>query len=306
MRLLICTDIVAKGHAKCYNLVTMNQVRQLATEITSRYGTIKRARGCFLYTAKGTRLTDLFQEGGRAILGWGGSSAFTMLKNVLSRGITGSFDTDYAPCADGRKSQLSRAVSELLASEREVFIFTGRQQALKAALEAAPQSTSMYRPWAENADWSSVTAVIIEPPLPWTPSFWILAVSAGTAVPAESTPIAAPLCTAITRSIYNLIVALQTRQEKDWFIYDSVLTKYWTRRGPWLYPKMSQEDYVLFVRHCLEQEIVISPIYEQPSIVPFGADRGVFRKLERNPFAFAAESEAPAAAPAQSETAPQE
>ncbi|MBQ7158133.1 MAG: hypothetical protein IJS09_01725 [Treponema sp.] len=262
----------------------MNQVQHLAAEITSRYGTIKRARNCFLYTAKGVRLTDMFLESGRAILGWGGSSAFTMLKNVLGRGITGSFDTDFTPRAEGGKSQLSRAVSELLASERDIYLFTSKQTALKTALETAPESTSLYKPWAESANWSDVSAVIIEPPLAWTPAYWILAVKTGTTVPAESAPIAAPLCAAITRSIYNLIAALQEREEKDWFIYDTVLTKYWTRKGPYLYPKMPQEVYALFVQHCLEQEIVISPVYEQPSIVPFGADKGVFRKLERNPF----------------------
>ena len=53
---------------------------------------------------------------------------------------------------------------------------------------------------------------------------------------------------------------------------------------PFLNSKVPQEVYPLFVRHCLEQEIVISPLYEKPSIVPYGADKGVFRKLERNPF----------------------
>ena len=61
------------------------ELEVFASEISKRFGNVKRARGCFLYTEKGVRLTDLFQEGGRAILGWGGNSAFTVLKNVLSR-----------------------------------------------------------------------------------------------------------------------------------------------------------------------------------------------------------------------------
>ena len=277
----------------------MNHVQQLATDITTRYGTIKRARGCFLYTAKGARLTDLYQEGGRAILGWGGSSAYTVLKNVLSRGITGSFDTDVTPRAaqtsSGTKSRLSRAVSELLASNRTVCICHSKASALRLALQYAPQSTSVYKPWAEGAHWSDVAAVVIEPPLAWTPSFCLVALLDGGAdaavedgILAESMPLAAPLCAAVTRAIYNLIAALQERKEKDWFIYDTVLTRYWTRTGPYLYPKVPEDVYADFVRHCLAQKIVISPVYEQPSIVPFGADKGVFRELERNPFAYAA------------------
>ena len=56
----------------------MSNIEYLAKEINSRYGNIKRARNCFLYTARGVRLTDMYQEGGRAILGWGGGSAFTI------------------------------------------------------------------------------------------------------------------------------------------------------------------------------------------------------------------------------------
>ena len=66
-----------------YNQIQMNEIDFLAEEIFLRYGNVKRARGPFLYTEKGKRLTDLYQENGRAILGWGGSSAFTMLKNAI-------------------------------------------------------------------------------------------------------------------------------------------------------------------------------------------------------------------------------
>ena len=266
----------------------MNEVNYLAAQITERYGTVKRARGCFLYTAKGVRLTDLYQEAGRAILGWGGTTAFTVLKNVLSRGITGSFDTDFTPRADSSaKNPLARAVSELLAGERNVFVFSSKQSALKLALEIAPQGTSVFRPWSENVRWSEIDAVIIEPPLAWTQGIWILAVRPELPCVVESVRLAAPLCAAVTRSIYNLIAALQNRSEKDWFIYDTVLAKYWTRKGPYLFPKIAKERYADFVLHCLDCGVVISPVYDQPSIVPFGADRGVFAQLRKNPFLLA-------------------
>ena len=55
----------------------------LFKELYNRYGAVTRARGCFLYTKKGVRLTDLYQEGGRAILGWEGGNAFTHLKKYI-------------------------------------------------------------------------------------------------------------------------------------------------------------------------------------------------------------------------------
>ena len=51
-------------------------------EISKHFGNVKRARGNFLYTEKGIRVTDMYLEHGRAILGWGndngtsGTSAF--------------------------------------------------------------------------------------------------------------------------------------------------------------------------------------------------------------------------------------
>ena len=89
---------------------------------------------------------------------------------------------------------------------------------------------------------------------------------------------------AVTRSIYNLISAIQTRQEKDWFIYDNIINKYWERKGPYLFPKIAMDKYRDFLLHCLDLGIVISPSYENPSIVPFGADKGVFSVLKNNPF----------------------
>lgn len=261
------------------------KVIDLADEIKTRFGNIKRARNCYLYTAKGIRLTDLYQESGKAILGWGGSSAFTMLKNVLSRGLTGSFATDYF-------YQLQKAVSCLLASERKILVFTEKTAALKA-LAAGGKNCEVpvfWRPWNEDGKiWKDIPCVIVQPPFAWCEDYYILAVAQNEnieAFSAESKVLPSPVYAGITRSIYNMIAAIQNRNEKDWYIYDPEILPYWTRKGPYLYPKVPEGKYTDFVRHCLECEIVISPEYDVPSIVPFGADRGVFSKLKKNPFKF--------------------
>lgn len=247
-------------------------------KLYNMYGPVTRARNCFLYTKKGTRLTDMYQEGGRAILGWEGGNAFTHLKNVLSRGQVGSFI-----CED--HSRVEKAISQLLASERKVYFFNNKVDALKGGIFCSPKSTSMYKPWnLNNTDWPQIDSVIIEPPLPWTDTIYILAVKDMPELPISNT-IAVPfaLQTAIARSIYNLIEALQNREEKDWFMYDPILTLYWTRKGPYLMPKVPQEKYDDFVMHCLNLGIVINPEYND-SIIPFGADKGVFTKLKNSPF----------------------
>lgn len=265
----------------------MNELTFLNNELKKRYGSVKRARGCFLYTEKGVRLTDLYQEGGRAVLGWGGGSAFTMLKNALSRGLTGSFLTDYS-------YRLKKSVNTLLDSERVIAVFSNVKLAKMAASTKFADDICVYKPWTESAVGASEKpCVIIEPPLPWSQGYAILALSeseeniAFVESIAESTIILpAVLEAAFSRAIYDLIGALQSREEKQWFLYDSVLNQYFTRKGPYLYSKVPEANYNSFVTHCLDQGIVISPYFDVPSIVPFGADKGVFSALKKNPFSF--------------------
>ena len=270
---------------------TMTELDFLCGEIAKRYGNITRTRGPFLYTEKNVRLIDLFQENGKAILGWGGNSAFTMFKNTLNRGITGSYDTAY-------KNRIQKAVSDLLGDQRTVYLFSDKKSALDAAISICPDNTSIYRPWTQAApNWSDIDCVLICPPLPWSLDCHIVAFKAGmknedmllkAQESFHTSRFPAPLSAAISRSIYNLIKALQERSEKDWFIYDKALTPYWERKGPYLYIKkeiIPEEKYKDFICHCLDNSVVINPYYDQASIVPFGADRGVLSSLVKNPFA---------------------
>lgn len=278
----------------------MTKIKKLAGLISEKYGVIKRARGPFLYTAKNVRLTDLYQEGGRAILGWGSdsTSCWTVFKNVLSRGINGSFETDFSFSAAKKcATPLSRSCSALFGDGRTAVTFSSKEKALKAALSLSVEKTCVYRPWnTQDIQFNGHDCILFAPPLAWAESYWILACKKDIlenadeeirrAVEALSTKIPSPVEAAVTRSVYDLIKAIQVREEKNWFIYDTVLTRYFLRKGPYLYPKMSEAQYDSFVRHCLDCEIVISPDYSVPSIVPFGADKGVFRKLEKSPFEF--------------------
>lgn len=263
---------------------------QLAKEIFQRYGAVSRTKNSFIYTKKSIRLTDMFLENGRAILGWQCDSAFTQFKNTLNRGQVGSFI-----CEQNSLPRLNKALSKLLDSDREIFSFSCKQDALKASLLFSKSNSSLYFPWSpQKTNWSQIDSVIISPPLPWTDSLYLVAVKSqllkenpdlDKIIPATTT-IPFALQVAITRSIYNLIKAIESRQEKDWFIYDQILNKYWIRKGPYLYPKMSEDDYNSFILHCLDCEIIINPCYNNPSIIPFGADKGVFTKLKNNPFEF--------------------
>ncbi len=249
---------------------------ELYQEIYERYGFITRARGCFLYTHKSQRLTDMFQENGRAILGWDGKNGTTFFKNMLSKGLTGGFICEDSP-------RIDKAVSELIGKNCGVSFYINKAEAVKVAVSAGARNIVAYKPWnMEQEDLAKADAVVIIPPFPWGEDLVILALADRTAHQGLTIPFA--LQTALTRAIYNLIAELPLRQEKDWFIYDTILTKYWERKGPYLYPKITENKYDDFVKHCLDCSIVINPSYNEPSIIPFGADKGVFTKLKNNPF----------------------
>lgn len=247
-------------------------------ELYNRYGPVTRARNCFLYTKKGVRLTDMNQENGRAILGWDAGNAFTHLKNTINRGLTGCFITE-------DHCRLDKAVSQLFQSERKAYIFSTKSDALKYAISLSPESTSVYRPWnISQADLKETSSILFEPPLPWTDTVYILAVKkelAGESVlPPKSITLPFALKTGITRAIYNLTAELPLREEKHWFIYDQILCEFWERKGPYLFPKIPENQYDDFILKCLDAGIVINPDYNSPSIIPFGADKGVFTKLK--------------------------
>lgn len=261
---------------------------QYFNELYKRYGAVTRARNCFFYTKKGIRITDLFQENGRAILGWEGGNAFTHLKNTLCRGLTGSFITEDF-------SRVEKAVSTLFDSPRKIFYFSDKESAVKAGLLLSENKTFIYKPWApQKLNCKDLDCIVLAPPLPWCETIFILAVNPDIYVSSPEKELLIPksikqpyaLEAAIARAIYNLIDALKVRQEKDWFIYDPVLTKYWERKGPYLFPKIPKDKYDSFILHCLDLGIAINPCYNNPSIIPFGADKGVFTKLKNTPFLY--------------------
>ena len=148
---------------------------------------------------------------------------------------------------------------------------------MKRAISLNPESVSFYRPFG-GFDYASVQNVVIEPPLPWTGNFFILATSRlDLEIPSEFFPSA--LLAASARAIYDLIAAQKQRQEKDFFIYDKILTKFFERRACWLCPKVSEDKYDDFVLACLDAGVAISPDYHVDSIVPFGAEIGVLKKM---------------------------
>ena len=67
----------------------------------------------------------MYQEAGRAIIGWSGGKARLEFKNALERGVTGSFRTKYS-------NQLVKAVNQLLPEYPNVRWYNSKESLYKA------------------------------------------------------------------------------------------------------------------------------------------------------------------------------
>lgn len=143
-------------------------VRRCSDELIKRYGAVVRARGSYLYTQKGVRLTDLYLDAGRAVLGRGcsGSNAFRVLKNTLERGETGSFPSAY-------NTRFQNAVLSLMPGYDHAAWFSSEASLLQAAASylskdgntALPASRAestlrvkLWRPWQTKSPDSAKAA----------------------------------------------------------------------------------------------------------------------------------------------------
>lgn len=286
----------------------MNEPFDLLEELTERYGAVKRARGCYLYTQSGNRITDLWLDGGRAVLGWGAGKARMYFKNSIERGFSGVYGTAF-PHA------LKKALDALVGGGFAFYAFYTDSSKTAEALKCAGLGVGnvpKFLPWLDygldlpplphskqrkpavyctdatlEQERVSRKADCVEIVLPfsWQPAT-VLAFkdSALQAKVPASDGMPAPLCEAFCRAIYDLRLALPSHSAEDWALFDNELSPYWHRIGPYLRYKGSKESYGAFFKHCLEQKLLISPSFDSFSIVPAGANSGVFSLLKSNRF----------------------
>ncbi|WP_428770799.1 hypothetical protein V1L52_02880 [Treponema sp. HNW] len=285
-------------------------VRRCNDALKKRFGEVVRARGPYLYTKKGVRITDLYLDEGRAVLGRGcsGSHAFRVLKNTLERGETGSFPSAY-------ETRFQKAVLSLIPGYDYAARFSGEDSLLRAAAfyqsgcmdvpVAVSRANSalrvkLWRPWqTETADAEMLengTAAVgttpgsiaegvlaFYPPLALQEAGLIAVFKAGNKPFPPSDPCSGALLNALTRSIYDLQREIPKRGEKDWGRFDTVLSPYFERRGAYLIPVIKAEQYEAFVLHCLDCRLLIPP-FPAPALVPVGVNEGDFSRLKQTPF----------------------
>lgn len=252
-------------------------------EFVKRYGTVSRARGCYLYTQKGVRITDLYLDGGRAILGrsCSASRAFKVFKNTIDRGQTGLFPNMY-------ETRFEKAALSLLKGFAHARWFASEESLSHAVLESPWITAALWRPWNGRDD-ELIEADAVAVCIPFAlcgSGYAVLFKDKNGALPPSSDECSPALLNAASRALYDLAHELPLRGEEDFALFDSVLARYFTRHGAYLVPKVGENRYREFFLHCLDCALLLPPVCALPAIVPVGASLGDFSQLKRAVFEY--------------------
>jgi hypothetical protein len=174
---------------------------------------VLRAREFHLYLEGGRRITDLWQSGGRAVLGHKPPQVLRELKNAAERGLL-------APFPHPAEQRFFKALSLILPGR--VFRLYNSEDSLRRALEALPRvgdhAPALWRPFtrtaspgagpAADAAQGTETADLLIPVLPWALSPLVLAADKSLEACFPAGDLIAPaLIAAAARAVYDLIAA---------------------------------------------------------------------------------------------------
>ncbi|MCL1927868.1 MAG: hypothetical protein FWG07_03625 [Treponema sp.] len=245
-----------------------------------------RARGWRLYTEKG-RLIDLWQYGGRAILGHNPPGMLRAIKNNAERGL-------YVPHPHFAEGRLYKALAALLPGRS--FRVYENEAFLNLAVNHAQLEPALWRPFMDKESQNRLQSEpVLLPVLPCPLS----GAPAVLAIDTEQTPakltvpvklaleqlppsqVISPVALgAATRCIYDLIAATDRGnprlQKVDKAVKKSSL---WKRKGIYLYYTGTAENYSELFQCFLNGGFLLPPTIKEPAILPGELSAGEEAKL---------------------------
>ena len=253
---------------------------------------VKRARGYRLYDTRGRRYLDLYQNGGRALLGHRGQRVTKTLKNVIAAGLIGDLPSVYlgrmlkalktlfpgfvsfrvAASYEAAMQMVSDYVGSRVGVE-DVYdpaICTERQQ------DDAPR-VALWRPFLEDGCYDTCDAVI--PVLPFAMGGAPVAVCFRQDC-SDVVPVSDPVSPVLLAGSLRSISDMRSHQCLPWHS-DPRLDHLggWSRRGIYLVSALPFDRYAEVFVGSLRQGVLLSPCFPGPSILPAEASPGEIGKL---------------------------
>lgn len=267
---------------------------------------VLRARDFHLYLQGGARLTDLWQNGGAALLGHKPPGLLRELKNTAERGL-------FAPFPHPLERRCIQALSRLLPGY--FFRLYSGEASLRRALEqgidfprnapfpdpvfscpGAVPALSLWRPFLDSLPekagplpQDSAAAPLPDLLIPVLPFSWAASPAILAAPLPETTAAAFPpsdsippvILAAVTRSIWDLIAAVPIRAAFFPKIQKALNSSLWIRRGIYLRLRENQAPpaYTALFQRFLDKGFLLPPSAAEPLILPGVLSPGEEAKL---------------------------
>jgi hypothetical protein len=248
---------------------------------------IRRARGYRLYGHDGRRYLDLWQAGGRAILGHRAGRVTTVLKNVISTGLVADLPSVQGPRFERTLQHLFpgypafRVTGSLGAALALASSFLGREVTAGEVgdpLLDPPDSKPEVSLWRPFLDARNVARVLV-PLVPFAVASAPVAVGFDTLLP-ERFPASEVLSPMLLAGSLRALHDLGRHLLPEWLRADLLARAVgWEQRGPYVVPRFAGSRYPEVFARFLEGGMLLNPTYPGASILPSEASPGELEKM---------------------------
>ncbi|MQY77542.1 MAG: aminotransferase class III-fold pyridoxal phosphate-dependent enzyme [Spirochaeta sp.] len=258
-------------------------------ELINHLPPIKRARGYRLYDYNQRVYLDLYQEGGRAILGHRAFRLTTVIKDVISKGTIFDLPSIYT-------KRLEQALRRRFPEFPYVYLAASPEGALRTAalyLGREISSSDICDPFrrterrgdilrryplvkdAQAEEGVSVLMPVIPFSMGGSPS--VLCFRHG---PPEGFPLSETISPVILAGALRALNDLKNYRQADWFKEDLLKGKGgWLQRGIYITANFEEDFYAEVFKNFLEEGVLLNPGYPGPSILPAAASPGELKRM---------------------------
>jgi len=255
---------------------------------------IRRARGYRLYDHRGRRYLDLWQNGGRTLLGHRSPHLTNLLKDLLSRGLLADLPALQARLLEKALAALLpgfpwvRVVCSTDAALRLASLFLGQELAPEEvydpALGPVPEGAQAAL-WRPLLDWPSreggVRPRVLLPVLPYAAAGAPAAVCFASCPP-EGFPPSDPVSPVLLAGAARCLHDLRRYRVPAWQAEGlRAGVRGWRRQGSYLAAEGGEERYAQVFARFLEGGVLLTPRYPGPSLLPAEASPGEAAKMIR-------------------------
>ncbi|AYE36219.1 hypothetical protein DB313_01745 [Borrelia turcica IST7] len=239
---------------------------------------IKRARFFYLYDIKGNRYLDLYLNGGNNFLGHRVKGLNLILKQTFSRGLTASYPSIF-------RKQFENVFFSFFKEAGCAYVFKFERDAREFLLSLTGQSY-FSKPWEEKhgiyefkVGFSNFRyPMLVNIPMPGCMSISIVIID-NLSKKIEFRNSFDALTLAVAR---HMLVNIMSYEKDKKINFDIFATSMFRIMNRYMFPLYKSEYHVEVFNEYLKNGYLISPVFDNPSIVPLKFSKGDldgFRKV---------------------------